>query len=201
MNRIASLLLIAGLALWSPAAAFSAETAEGVLTGIKGSGEVKKRGEKEWIDAYDKMKISSGDMVSTGIDGKATMLFKNSETKIQPLTQFAIGRSAVQESEMYTELFLLSGKISSHVFKTKLTGIKNKFNVVTPTAVVGVRGTIQTVEAYPGMGPTADIKDGKGYAAPLPADKFPPAVLELLGLLPDTGISRDTETAKGADRK
>lgn len=176
--------------------AIAVETADGVLKGITGDVEVRKRGSPEWIEAENGMQISPGDVISTGITGKAMLFFRNSETKILPLTQFVLGRSVQADSEMYTELYLLSGKVSSHVIKTRHTGIKNKFQVITPTAVVGVRGTIQTVEYNPGTGTQADIRDGKGFAAPLPIDKLPPAVLELLGIEP-----KDTYASKPSDKK
>ena len=212
MNRFCLKFLLAVFCLWAPAAvcrlpfaattAVAAEVAEGKLAAVKGAVEVKKRGGEEWIDAYNDMRITPGDIISTGIDGRAKLLFKNSETKIEPLTQFVLGRSVEKDTEMYTELFLLAGKVSSHVLKTKYTGIKNKFNVVTPTAVVGVRGTIETVEYNPGMGTKAEIKDGKGYAAPLPADRLPPAVLELLGIAPtDTKPAGDTGMTQSSGKK
>ena len=179
--------------------ASAAEIAEGVLKDVKGDVEIRKRGGQEWMDAHNDMKIGPGDIISTGITGKATLLFKNSESKILPLTQFVLGRSVSADTQMYTELYLLAGKVSTHVIKTKYTGIKNKFNIITPTAVVGVRGTIETVEYNPGMGTKADIRDGKGYAAPVPVDRLPQAVLELLGL--DTGTIRDTQAQKGARGK
>ncbi|MBI4179454.1 FecR domain-containing protein [bacterium] len=174
--------------------AFSAEVAGGMLRILEGSVEVKRRGEENWVEVKKVVKVGPGDIISTGIDGKALLNFKNSETKIDPLTQFVVGRSIRSDTEIYTELYLLSGKVSSHVTKTRISGIRNRFNVITPTAVVGVRGTIQTVEYSPGMGTNADIKDGKGFAAPLPVDQLPPGVLELLGITKsDTGTKRDTD--------
>lgn len=194
-------LLAAAAGCLFPVPSQSAEISEGRIYDVKGSVEVKKRGGQDWIEAYNDMRIGPGDIISTGIDGRARLNFKNSETKIDPLTQFVLGRSVEKDTEMYTELYLLAGKISSHVTKTKYSGIKNKFNVVTPTAVVGVRGTIQTVEYNPGLGTNADIKDGKGFAAPLPTAKLPPAVLELLGIAPDTAAAKDTGTSSQSGKK
>lgn len=195
--RILFLMLTLAWCLQPPAVQAS-EVAEGRLKDVKGDVEIKKRGGEEWVDAFDGMKIGPGDIITTGMNGRSKLMFKNSETKIEPLTQFVLGRSVQADTEMYTELYLLSGKVSTHVTKTKISGIKNKFNVVTPTAVVGVRGTIQTVEYYSDLGTRADIKDGKGYAAPIPADKLPAAVLELLGIAPDTGAASDTPARKSA---
>lgn len=170
----------------------AAVTVEGRLVDVKGDVEIKKRGGVDWIEAYNKVPVGPGDIISTGIDGRARILFKNSETKIFPLTQFVMGRSVRKDTEMYTEIFLLAGKVSTHVIKTMYTGIANNFNVITPTAMITGHGTIETVEYNSGMGTRADIRDGKGYAAPIPVEKLPPAVLELLGIIPDTFSFRNT---------
>ncbi len=181
--------------------AWPVDVEEGTLKSIVGDVEVKKRGEKDYVTANNGMKIGPGDVLSTGITGRAILNFKNSETKISPLTQFVIGRSMSEDTTMYTEFYLLCGKVSSHVIKTKYTGIRNRFNIITPTSVAGVRGTIETVEYQPSLGTRTDIRDGKGYAAPLPVDKMPRAVLELLGIAPPDTTAVDTEVKRELKEK
>ncbi|MBI4179455.1 FecR domain-containing protein [bacterium] len=188
-----ALALAVLLALCPPAQ--SAEIVEGFLADVSGDVEVQKRGGKTWMRAYEGMRISPGDQISTGINGAAVLKIQDSKTSISPLTQFVVGRSIQSTTQVYTELFLSVGKVVSSV--SKETGRENRFNVVTPTAVVGVRGTEQTVGHFPGIGTEANIRDGRGFAAPAPADALPAPVKAVLGISP----SKLAEDGNGKDDK
>ena len=185
--------------------AHAAEVVEGILTNVAGDVEVQKRGGQDWIHAYDEMKIGPGDQISTGIDGRAVLTIKGSKTDVSSLTQFVVGRSVESNDQVYTELFLRLGKVVSKVPKTTgESSIQRRFNVITPTAVVGVRGTEQTVGYFPGTGTDAKIRDGKGFAAPTP-DALPAPARGLLGISTAKKLSGDEEGngkgEKGKDDK
>lgn len=175
------------LIMWTlvfPAAGSAAEIAEGILSNVSGDIEVQKRGGRTWIRAYDGMRIGPGDQISSGIDGRAVLTIKDSKTDIASLTQFVVGRSVESKDQVYTELFLRLGKVVSTVPKpSEGGGIQRRFNVITPTAVVGVRGTEQAVGYFPGQGTDANIRDGKGFAAPAPDALAGPAKA-ILGISP-----------------
>lgn len=160
----------------------AAEVVEGLLSNIAGDVEVQKRGGETWVRAYDGIRIGPGDQISTGIDGRAVLTVGDSKTDISSLTQFVVGRSVKADDDRYTELFLRMGKVVSRV--PKQSGVTNRFNVITPTAVVGVRGTEQTVGHFPGIGTQANIRDGKGFAAPVSAEALPAPVQGVLGITP-----------------
>lgn len=173
--------------------AHAAEVVDGILTSVAGDVEVQKRGGQDWIRAYDEMKIGPGDQISTGIDGRAILAIKGSKTKVSPLTQFVVGRSVESSDQVYTELFLRMGQVVSRVpKKTGESNIRRRFNVITPTAVVGVRGTEQTVGYFPGTGTDAKIRDGKGFAAPTPDALAAPA-RAVLGISPARTLSGEGE--------
>lgn len=176
-------LLLAALFLW-PAAFIlpvqAVDFGEGYLMDVQGSVEVKKRGGRNWIAAYNEMRINPGDQLATGVNGRTTLVLKGSRTEIHPLTQFVVGRCVEGEKQNYTELFLQVGKVAAEVSKRTLEA--NKFNIVTPTTVAGVRGTRMEVSYLPALGTQTKITDGRGYVSPVTISKLPPAVLPLLNL-------------------
>ncbi len=163
--------------------AISAGVVDGILTDVAGDVEIQVRGEKDWVAARSGMRVKPGDQISTGLDGRAVLIIKNSKTEISRLTQFVVGRCVESDAEVYTELFLRVGKVVSEV--SKHSAQHNRFNIVTPTAVAGVRGTKESVGYFPGIGTEAKIKDGKGFAAPVDAKTLPPQVQGILGMAPD----------------
>src|SRR3990167_3188355 len=120
------------------------------------------------------MKITPGDQITTGIGGRAVLELKDSKTEILALTQFVVGRCVEDEKTNYSELFLQIGKVASEV--SKQSAKANKFNIVTPTTVAGVRGTRMTVSHLPALGTQVQILEGRGYTIPLP----PPAPMPAL---------------------
>lgn len=188
---------------WASAAAASAtaaELAEGKLKNVVGSVEVKKRdGGDVWVEAAEGMKVVPGDQITTGIDGRVFLIFKESQTEIHPLTQFIVGRCLEGSKENYTELFLQIGKVASEV--SKRSAVPNKFNIITPTTVAGVRGTKMTISHLPGIGTNVNISDGRGYVSLVSAKTLPPAVLPLLGLKEAKKEEKEKEKAEKKEEK
>src|SRR3990167_8636183 len=138
------------------------------------------------------MKITPGDQITTGIGGRAVLELKDSKTEILALTQFVVGRCVEDEKTNYSELFLQIGKVASEV--SKQSAKANKFNIVTPTTVAGVRGTRMTVSHLPALGTQVQILEGRGYTIPLPP---PPPVRA--PLLPPPRGGRDA--GRGREKK
>ncbi|MBI4178390.1 FecR domain-containing protein [bacterium] len=164
----------------SPGHSAEPQAATGQLAEIRGEIEIKKRGGKDWIAAYEGMKIDPGDQLSAGVDGHAVLVFKDSKTDILPLTQFVVGRCVQAGEESYTEMFLQIGKVSAKV--TQNGQKTNKFNIVTPTSVAGVRGTRIEVSHFPSAGTEVKITEGRGMVSLVSVQNLPKAVLPILGL-------------------
>lgn len=163
-----------------PASAAEQKTAMiGTLTEVSGSVEVMKRGAAQWVKASHGMKIGAGDQISSGIDGSAVLTFENTTTEVKPLTEFTVGRAMESDKEYYTEMFLQVGKLATRADKG--SGKANKFTVTTPSAVAGIRGTMQEVGFDPAFGTENKVEDGVGYMAPVDIEKLPPAVQMCLG--------------------
>ncbi len=169
----------------------------GTLTGVAGTVEVMKRGATDWVQATNDMKISSGDQLNTGIDGKATLNFENTVTDVKPLTQFTVGRAMESDKEYTTEMFLSVGKLVTKADKN--SGKLNKFSVTTPSAVAGIRGTTQEIGYGAGFGTECHIEDGVGAMTPVSPDKLPPAVQMCLGVGPAVEAAAGGGEAKGAE--
>ena len=178
------LLVVALLGLVAPTLT-AAEIMAGRLTGVKGNVEVQKRGAEEWTAATDGMEIQPGDRINAGFNGRAVLEFENSRTEIRPVTQFVVGRAFTTNDLHYTELFLQVGKVLSEVNPNN--GKQNRFNVTSPVAVAGVRGTKQEVRFAPAVGMDVKIHEGHGVVSPVSADKLPPAVQQLLQIAPKGG--------------
>ncbi len=190
------------LLVWSAAIAGTARAAEvgqGQLTQIKGSVEIKKRGGQDWIAAYEGMKVDPGDQIASGIDGQAVLVLKNSKTDIMPLTQFVVGRLVETQKENYTELFLQVGNGAAEV--PKKTQQANKFNIITPTTVAGVRGTRMNVSHFPMGGTQVKVRDGSAFVSLVSAKNLPAAALPILGIKIEEKKKEKEEKAEKEEKK
>lgn len=157
----------------------------GKLTKVEGTMEVQKFGHAGWTQAKEGMEIGPGDQIAAGIDGKAQLVYPNSQTDIEPLAQMAVGKSEESENQFRTDLFLQIGNIKAHVEKQgKVSDKSNRFTVTTPSSVAGIRGTTLDIGFAPGIGTVASIPEGAGYAQQLTAEQMSPEVQQLLGVGP-----------------
>ncbi|MFT9847144.1 FecR family protein [Aneurinibacillus sp. REN35] len=136
-----SLLLI--MAVIIPGFAQAKDTQKvGKITAVSGSVEVKKSGGKKPIKAFRNMAIAQGDMIITGPKSKVNMeLDSSKEVIIGPNTKLIISQLVQSARAMggKTSMSLLGGSVMVKV-KKKLTG-DSRFEIKTPTAIMGVMGT------------------------------------------------------------
>lgn len=91
-------------------------------------------------------KVQVGDTVETAADSRAKIVMSDRNViYVSPLTRFKIEEYADGKSR-HVKLGLLSGKLRNNVLQ-KYNSDVNKFEVHTPTAVAGVRGT-QFITSY-----------------------------------------------------
>jgi hypothetical protein len=146
-----SCLLLAILAL----TAVSAEAAPRVAGRV-----VRVVGEVLRIDVKNSQKklvvgdaFSEGDVIATGPDGRAKLLMSegNNEVVLGAHTRLVIERvgSQARSSKSGTTLSLREGQVRS-VVKKKYTGLDSDvFEIKTPNAVAGVRGTVFLISFDP----------------------------------------------------
>ena len=131
-----AILLCGGMAIAAPARQ---------ATLSKMSGEVLVRqNQQDWQPAAPGMVLHAGDEIKTSKGATAEVIFDNGEVgsvKVAPKSVFKIGTMDVNGAtgDKATLLELAIGKVMVHA--EKLHGA-SKFEVETPTATTGVRGTL-----------------------------------------------------------
>ncbi|HYE81342.1 MAG TPA: FecR domain-containing protein [Clostridia bacterium] len=109
---------------------------------LSGDVTVMKSGGEKSFPAFKNMGLLQGDKLVTGADGAVTLeLDSDKEVVISKNTQLVLSElmTALKGSSGSTTLNLLGGQVMVNV-KKKLDG-DSKFEIKTPTAVMGVRGT------------------------------------------------------------
>ena len=150
--------LLVCLALLLPGAAAYAQTS-GTLTSVAGSVFVKT-GEGAEQAARQGDTVEPGARLRTGDDGNAEVTFGDgSKLQIRPGTQVAL--SGTKRPEKKSSIVLFFGRVWSKV--TRSVGGDTSYEVNTPNAVAGVRGTeFETAVADDG---TAKVRVTEGKVA------------------------------------
>lgn len=120
----------------------SLSVADGVFMVVKGDVKLQTAG-KGILPAKVGMKVSTGDKIIAGTEARAKVVMQDKNVlNISPNTQIVIEKYVYNENtnEKNVTLNVLYGKVRSTV-NQKYDGEKNKFEIKTPSAVAGVRGT------------------------------------------------------------
>lgn len=146
-----ALLFALVIALLAPAIAIAKDSdMAGKVTSVSGKAEVKKGGGSKKFAAFKGMAIGKGDTISTGKAGKLTMdLGSDKEVVFGANTTLTVSELTKSAKSMggKTSITLSKGSVMIKI-KQKLEG-DSRFEVETPTAIMGVMGTEFTV-AYEG---------------------------------------------------
>jgi len=118
------------------------QAATGIMMVVKGDVKVTDTTGKTESAKIGK-KVTEGDTITAGPDSRAKIVMSDKNVlNISPDTQVKIQKyTGAQNGKQEVELNVAYGKIRADVEKNKYDGEKNKFNVRTPSAVAGVRGT------------------------------------------------------------
>jgi hypothetical protein len=121
--------------------AMADEPVHGILMVVKGDVKVTSGQSKITEPGKVGKKILPGDSISTGPDSRAKIVMSDKNVlNISPDSQMAIEKYTNDGKDKNVELKVEFGKIRASV-EQKYDGEKSKFNVKTPSAVAGVRGT------------------------------------------------------------
>jgi len=111
----------------------------GRITSLSGDAEVKRAKKAEWIKAELTMPVYFGDHVKTLEDGNITITFHDeSLMTVHPNTHVALN-TIISPLEKKNSVLLFFGRIWNRV-RRKIVQMRG-YEVQTPTAVLGVRGT------------------------------------------------------------
>ncbi|MCX5715467.1 MAG: FecR family protein [Candidatus Omnitrophica bacterium] len=133
----------------------------GSVSKISGSVKITAKGESSAHEARIGETVQEGYQIETDSNGLAEIRLDNNAINMKPNTKLMIIRLAINpETGEYENIFELTiGKIKARI--ENLKG-KSKFEVKTPLAVCGARGTILYVDVSP-SGTTLFVEGGMGY--------------------------------------
>ena len=144
---LAAILLVGVGIVWSqedraPEAGKLPAARQAILAGVSGDVQVKVNG--QWQPAVDGMTLQEQDEVKTGADGSVVLILdrldEGDRFKVQKESNVSLSQlqQGPQLGTKATELDVAFGKVLVHVGKL---GENSRFEVKTPTATTGVRGT------------------------------------------------------------
>lgn len=139
------LILIVGFILMAPALSFADGSSQAKILEIKGDVSYLKAGTTEWTKLEPTVILAEGDSIKTGPGAQLRMELmgsaKTAEILIRKETEFKFSKFRFDEASKVDNTLLEVGVGSVLVKAEKLVGA-SKFEVKTPTSIVGIRGTI-----------------------------------------------------------
>ena len=134
-----------------PAEAEAVQVLEATIVAIKGTVDVKRPSDKEWVAAERNMKLPRGAEICTAMSSSATVLITGRiQVDIGPLTQTRIELLVESKKGVEADLNLRFGTIEVDIQKGDL---RADMTVATPhstTSVSGSRGIIRAPASGPG---------------------------------------------------
>jgi hypothetical protein len=164
MKRYLCIALAACHLLWLSGPSFAQlRPAPATIVFVKGKAEVQRSGERAWRPAELQMAVSPGDKLSTEAGAELEIRLDDGSVlklKDKSLLELDAMEKKVKPLTTITSLKLGLGKLLGCV--RKLSSRESKFEVTTPTAVAGVRGTVFAVFAE---GDSTELDVLKGQVA------------------------------------
>lgn len=162
MKKILTIIsLAATLALVFAGTAKSAdkELPTAFIGDMSGKVEIWLNGDDDWRKAEKGLVLEKGDKIKTGANSEAVLQWANGhKVKVYALCMLNIEELSSSGSSEKTSLNVESGKIFAKA--NKLKSDKSAFQVETPTAVAGVRGTQFMVEVSDDGASTVALLEG-----------------------------------------
>lgn len=154
MLLILALFVISSLGITDTAVMAAARTAK--LASVKGDVKVQKSGSKKVVKAFNSMSLSQGDTVITGRNSSAKVVYsQGTQSTLGSGTRLMIAQMAGGK----TKGKVWSGQVWNKV--ESLANANDRFDIETPTAIMGVRGTLFLVTVEPCTGETyMTVEDG-----------------------------------------
>ncbi len=108
---------------------------------VKGQITLKAKSASEPVTAKIGSKVHEGDEITSGADSRAKIVMSDKNVfNLSPDSKIVIEKYRNDATEKTVEIKVNSGKLRSSL-EQKYDGEKSQFNIKTPSAVAGVRGT------------------------------------------------------------
>jgi hypothetical protein len=146
MKTLTFLVLTAAMALAAPPQeATKREELEATLVAFKGTVDVKRPEDKDWVAAERNMKLKRGSEICTSVASTATLLFSaNLRIDVRPLTQGRVDDLAKLGDTVNADLKLKFGTVEVDIQKGDL---KSDMKVSAPNSTTSVSGSHGLVRA------------------------------------------------------
>ncbi|MEW6201188.1 MAG: FecR family protein [bacterium] len=157
---ITALFIFAGM-LFIARTAICAEI-KATLKDVKGTVEVKMPGETKWTAAKENMKIGSGTTVKCMANSSAFVKWADGNVvKVYAMTTFELKSITAQpkKNAEKSNVEVTGGKILAKA--KKMMNAESSFEVKTPTAIAGVRGTDFAVEVGENQATSVAVVSGE----------------------------------------
>jgi hypothetical protein len=148
LKRIVLILLFLTmfLSFSSWAVAKASEEPLGRITSFQGRFQVKQKDSRIWTDATSGMNVFYGDAIRTGASSEGLItLVDDSFIKVHANSQIVMN-TIISPLEKKNSILMFFGRVWSKVNKKAMR--RKLFEIQTPTAVCGVRGTDFEIGAY-----------------------------------------------------
>ena len=150
LNMPTTFILIISSVLIMSYAAAAGEMDQAKVLDIKGEAKFMKAGTTDWKTLEQGMILTEGDSMKTGANSEATLELsgakKTAEIVVRKDSEFSFATFRHDEAAMTDQTLLDVATGGVLVKAEKLIG-ESKFQVKTPTSIVGIRGTIFEVYA------------------------------------------------------
>lgn len=133
--------IYAGQRIVIPARLLKGMPRSGVATFVKGRVEIQPEPSLPWRPISTNESVAQGSRLRTGGDGSLEVTFEDgSSFYMKPETTVGLRKARVRGMVyVLRELVLEAGRVITHI--RKITGQESRFDVVTPAATAGARGT------------------------------------------------------------
>ncbi len=107
---------------------------------VMGKAQYRKLSDSQWQDVQFNLKLKQGYRIRVGKESKVVLLLKDgSKVTLQNLCVFDISKLFENDKKKQSVFKVYYGKVNAQI--NKLLRNDDQFDIMTPTAVAGVRGT------------------------------------------------------------
>jgi hypothetical protein len=145
MRSATIVLILAALGATAHSQDAKPQELEATLVAFKGTVDVKRPEDKDWVAAERNMKLKKGSEVCTSVASGATLLFtSNLKIEVRPLTQAKVEELAKLGSDVNADVRLKFGSIEVDLQKGDL---RSDMKVSAPNSTTSVKGSTGVVRA------------------------------------------------------
>jgi len=142
-------LLLAAVVCCMPALVWAQELSVAKVVDLKGEAKFAKKGATDWQPLGRDMQLTEGDKIMTASGSQVELEMRGSNrignVIVRPETEFTL-QTLHHDPDTKVETTLLDVEVGNILVKAEKLMGESKFEVKTPTSIVGIRGTTFEVQ-------------------------------------------------------